>query len=74
MTLKHIIQKTEVMIKKYIKIGLTKTLKMEKNITFKINNSYSHHFGSVYKIFKRKSFHRYIYMYDKSKSTFNPSR
>lgn len=30
MTLKHIIQKTEVMIKKYIKIGLTKTLKMEK--------------------------------------------
>lgn len=30
MTLKHIIQKTEVMIKKYERIGLTKTLKMEK--------------------------------------------
>lgn len=59
------------MIKKYIKIGLIKMLKMEKNIIFKINNWYSYYFGSVYKIFKRKLFYRYIYMYDKFKFIFN---
>lgn len=53
--------------KKVWKNWIDKNVKDGKNIIFKIKNWYSYYFGSVYKIFKRKLFYRYIYMYDKFK-------